>query len=106
LNFVLFSPGIIAGIPIPFNLSVSDACKLNCQCPIKASDVNVAQITVPILKEYPSISLYVRIEIEADDQKKDYTCLQFAATITSGFTSPKLIDRQHGKNLEMLNEKK
>ncbi|CAF4284986.1 unnamed protein product, partial [Adineta steineri] len=42
----------------------------------------------------PSISLYVKLEITADDQNKDYACLQFPATITSGSAQERnLVDK-------------
>jgi hypothetical protein len=106
LSFILISQGIIAGFPVPFNLSKPNACENNCQCPIKESDVNTAELSFPILLIYPPISLYIKMEIIADDQKQDYACLQFPATITSASASPLLIDWQHDKQLEMSSEKK
>jgi hypothetical protein len=39
-------------------------------------------MSLPVLTSYPSISLYVKLEIKDVDDNKDYVCLQFPATIT------------------------
>ncbi|CAF3974951.1 unnamed protein product [Adineta steineri] len=75
--------GIIGGIPVPFPIGEPNACKLGAKCPIASGDVNVVSFSLPVLSSYPAISLYVKIELVADDQKNDYACLQFPATITS-----------------------
>ncbi|CAF0905105.1 unnamed protein product [Adineta ricciae] len=76
--------GIIGGIPVPFPIPDSNACNLGVKCPVAQSDVNVGSFSVPVLQSYPSLSLYVKIEVIADDQKQDYVCLQFPATIVAG----------------------
>lgn len=89
---------------MPFPLPVPDACKMNVKCPIDQNDVNVASVSLPVLSSYPSISLYVKIEVKADDQNQDYTCLQFPATITSGSAHERnLVGWKKGKLFEMLN---
>ena len=95
------SIGIIGGIPVPFPLPESDACKLNVNCPVNNNDVNNAQLSLAVLSSYPSISLYAKIEIKADDQKQDYVCLQFPATITGGSD---LVGWRKGKLFEMLDD--
>jgi len=97
--------GIIAGIPISFPLPESSACKLNCKCPINDKDVNDAELSLPVLPSYPSLSLYVQLEIKNNDLNKDYVCLKFPATIVSSPKS-KLVGWQHGKLFEILNKKK
>jgi len=95
--------GIIAGVPVPFPLPVTDACKMGVKCPIGANDANMATMAIPVEASYPSISLYVKIEIKADDQKQDYACLEFPATITSGSAKDqKLVGWKKGKLFEML----
>ena len=94
--------GIIGGIPIPFPLPESNACKLGTSCPVKQSDVNTATMSLPVLASYPSISLYAKLEIKADDQNQDYVCLLFPATITGGLDR-QLVGWQKGKLFEMLN---
>ena len=76
--------GVIGGIPVPFPMPETNVCKLGVKCPIGQSDVNVGSFSVPVLQSYPSLSLYIKIEFIADDQKQDYVCLQFPATIVSG----------------------
>ncbi|UJR15689.1 hypothetical protein I4U23_002623 [Adineta vaga] len=76
--------GIIGGIPVPFPIPETDACKMGIKCPVAQGDVNVATFSIPVLQSYPSLSLYVKIEVVADDAKKDFTCLQFPATIVGG----------------------
>jgi len=73
------------------------------KCPINANDGNVATMSLPILSSYPSISLYAKIELKADDQKQNYACLQFPATITGGNHARKLVNWQKGKLFEQLN---
>ena len=76
--------GVIAGVPVPFPVPVPDACKANVKCPIGQGDTNLATLSIPVEKSYPSISLYVKIELNADDQKEDYVCLEFPAAISNG----------------------
>ena len=80
----IFFKGIIGGIPVPFPIPDSNACNLGVRCPVAQSDVNVGSFSVPVLQSYPSLSLYVKIEVIADDKKQDFVCLQFPATIVAG----------------------
>jgi hypothetical protein len=74
------------------------------KCPITQNDGNIASMSLPVLSSYPSISLYVKIELKADDQKQDYACLQFPATITSSSAHERnLVGWKKGKLFEMLN---
>ena len=96
--------GVIAGVPVPFPLPESDGCKLGVKCPVNQNDSNMATLSLPVLSSYPSISLYVKLEIKNDDQNKDFTCLEFPATIIS--SSPRardLVGWKKGKLFEMLN---
>lgn len=77
-------PGVIAGVPVPFPLNNSDACTLGVKCPVSANDVNVASFSLPVLSTYPSLSLYVKIELQAPNPKQDYACLLFPAVISNG----------------------
>ncbi|CAF3665491.1 unnamed protein product [Rotaria socialis] len=95
--------GVIAGVPVPFPLPDSNACNLGVKCPIGQGDINLASFSLPVLTTYPSISLYVKLEIKADDQKQDYVCLLFPATITSGAAKTKnLVQWKKGKLFEMI----
>ncbi|CAF0850234.1 unnamed protein product [Rotaria sp. Silwood1] len=95
--------GIIAGIPVPFPLPDSDACKLGIKCPINNNDINTASLSLPVLSSYPSMSLYVKIEIIGDDKNQDYACLKFPATITSGSKQlKKFVGWKNGKLFEMF----
>ena len=78
--------GVIGGIPVPFPLPNPDACKLGVVCPVKQNDVDTASFSLPVLTSYPSLSLYVKLELRADDVSQDYVCLLFPATITSWFS--------------------
>ena len=84
--------GIIAGVPVPFPIPVSDGCKLGLKCPVNSGDVNLAQLSLAVLSSYPSISLYAKIEVGANDAKEDYVCLQFPATITGSNSHARLLD--------------
>ncbi|CAF0852712.1 unnamed protein product [Adineta ricciae] len=95
--------GVIGGIPVPFPLPDPDACKMQVKCPVNANDVNTAVMTLPVLSSYPSLSLYVKLELKADDTGNDYTCLQFPATIVSGLAQERtLVGWKKGKLFEML----
>jgi hypothetical protein len=102
LFIYLFLKGIIATVPVPFPIPNSKGCELGAKCPIAQSDVNTVSLALPVLASYPSISLYVRLEVKADDPNKDYTCLQFAATITGANHERSLVGWQKGKLFEML----
>ena len=58
-------------------------------------------MSLPVLSSYPSISLYVKLEIKDVDDNKNYACLQFPATITS--SSRNLVGWEQGKLFEILN---
>lgn len=95
--------GVIAGVPVPFPLNDSNACDMGVKCPLKILDANTASFSLPVLTTYPSISLYVKLEVKADTPKQDYVCLLFPATLTDGSTRPKnLVGSKKGKLFEML----
>ena len=73
--------GIILGIPIPFNLEPSQACgHWNINCPIAKGSANELKITMPILSQYPSIQLKVRVAL-LDSNGSEMLCQQFPAHI-------------------------
>ncbi|CAF1172731.1 unnamed protein product [Rotaria sordida] len=95
--------GIIAGVPIPFPLPDPDGCKLGIKCPVNEGDINTASLSLPVLPSYPSMSLYVKIEIIGDNKNQDYACLKFPATITSGSKQlQQFVSWKKGKFFEML----
>ncbi len=103
ISFLLIK-GVIDNIPVPFPIPESDACKLGVKCPINQNDINVATLSINVLPSYPSISLYVKLEIKNDDLKQDYACLLFPATITSGSSrNENRVGWKKGKLFEMLN---
>ncbi|XP_054153442.1 NPC intracellular cholesterol transporter 2-like [Oppia nitens] len=72
--------GIIAGVPIPFNLP-SDACgHYNIKCPINKDNNYELTVTVPILSQYPKIKLDVRVAL-MDSNKSKIFCEQFPVQI-------------------------
>jgi hypothetical protein len=76
---------------------------LGLKCPISQNDVNVASLTLSVLSSYPQISLYVKIELKANDQNQDYVCLEFPASIISGSGQDRnLVGWKKGKLFEML----
>jgi Niemann-Pick C2 protein len=79
--FLSLRSGVIGGVPIPFPLPNPDACQLGMKCPISQNDVNLASLSLPVLASYPTLSLYVKIELKADDQNQDYACILFPASI-------------------------
>ena len=48
--------GIIAHIPVPFNLPNNDGCTLGLTCPINDGDNLQESVTLPILDEYPQVN--------------------------------------------------
>lgn len=74
------------------------------KCPVAGTDTNVASMSLPVLSSYPAISLYVKVELKADDQNQDYVCLEFPATITSSaHEEQKLVHWSKGKLFNILN---
>ena len=50
--------GIVAGIPVPFPLPNSDACKNSgLTCPMPANQKQTYQNELPVKSEYPSVSI-------------------------------------------------
>ena len=91
---------MIGGVPIPFPIPQPDACKGGVKCPVAQGDTNIATLTLPVQQSYPSISLYVKMEVKADDQNQDYICLEFPAAISSG--EKDLVGWEKGKLFEKL----
>ncbi|CAF0743016.1 unnamed protein product [Didymodactylos carnosus] len=96
--------GVIAGIPVPFPIPDPNACHLNCKCPINEKDVNVVQMAIDVLSTYPSISLYVKIEIISDDLKQPYSCVLFPAQIENA-PRTRLVGWETGRLFEILHQK-
>lgn len=71
------------------------------KCPIAQGDTNMATLSLPVEQSYPSISLYVKLELKNDDAGQDYICLEFPAAISSG--EENLVGWEEGKLFEKLN---
>ncbi|CAF2086594.1 unnamed protein product [Rotaria magnacalcarata] len=98
--------GVISGIPIPFPLPDPDACKLGIACPVNEHDVYTASLALDVLSSYPSLSLYVKIELVSGEKVQDYACLRFPATITSSKNElDNLVGWKKGKIFEILYQK-
>ncbi|RNA31959.1 epididymal secretory E1 [Brachionus plicatilis] len=65
--------GVIFGIPIPFPLPDDNACNLNANCPAQANSQNSVELKLPILKEYPSLSVDCRIHLKEDFTGRIFT---------------------------------
>ncbi|XP_072313724.1 NPC intracellular cholesterol transporter 2-like [Eucyclogobius newberryi] len=74
--------GIIAGIPIPFPIPVSDGCHSGISCPIQVNQVYHYVATLPVKTEYPSLKVTVEWELR-DDSSKDLFCIKFPIEIVS-----------------------
>ena len=48
--------GYVLGIPLPFPLPEPLACKRGVNCPVKASESNVYETTLPVKRIYPRVS--------------------------------------------------
>ena len=102
MRFVLIK-GIISGTKVPFPTNDSKACDLGIKCPVSVGDSNVVSLSIPVLSIYPALSLYVKVEIIADDSGHDYVCLQFPVTIQGSSQRRKLVGWEKGKLFEILN---
>ncbi|XP_062615534.1 NPC intracellular cholesterol transporter 2-like [Saccostrea cucullata] len=71
--------GIIGGVPISFPAE-KNTCVSQTKCPLEPGKQNTFAITVPVLKQYPHISLLVKTEVQ-DDTGKDIFCFVFPAEI-------------------------
>ncbi|CAF0794343.1 unnamed protein product, partial [Brachionus calyciflorus] len=74
--------GVILGVPIPFPLPESNACNLAATCPASANTENQVALKLPILNEYPSLSVDVRIQF-LGDSNTNIVCFQFPVKISS-----------------------
>ena len=72
--------GVIAKIPVPFHLPNADGCSMGISCPVKSGDSLSESVTLPILSEYPKLSLYVKWEV-MDDSNKQMACFIFPVKI-------------------------
>ncbi|RNA38862.1 epididymal secretory E1 [Brachionus plicatilis] len=61
--------GIIAGVKVPFPLPQADACKNGVPCPVAANTVVQEALSLVVLPEYPSISLFVQFQVNADNDE-------------------------------------
>uniref|UniRef100_A0A3B4ABY5 NPC intracellular cholesterol transporter 2 n=1 Tax=Periophthalmus magnuspinnatus TaxID=409849 RepID=A0A3B4ABY5_9GOBI len=74
--------GIIAGLPIPFPIPVSDGCHSGINCPIHMQNAYHYVATLPVKSEYPCLKLVVKWELK-DDGNKDLFCIEFPVQIVS-----------------------
>ncbi|RNA35195.1 epididymal secretory E1 [Brachionus plicatilis] len=74
--------GIVAKIPVPFPLPNGDGCTLGINCPVKSGDSVKESVTLPVLQEYPKISLFVKWQV-MDQNNKQMICLLFPVSIKS-----------------------
>lgn len=73
--------GIIGGVPIPFPLPHTDACKdCGLTCPLAASKDYEFHQELEVKPEYPALKLVVKWEIQ-DQSKKDIVCIEVPAQI-------------------------
>ncbi|CAF0722639.1 unnamed protein product [Brachionus calyciflorus] len=72
--------GIIAGVKVPFPLPQADACKNSVPCPLNSSVHVKEALSLVVLPEYPSISLYVQFQVN-DNNNEPAVCLLFPAKI-------------------------
>ncbi|CAF0717662.1 unnamed protein product [Brachionus calyciflorus] len=74
--------GVILGVPIPFPLPDGNGCNLSATCPASANSDNQVALKLPILNEYPSLSVDVRIQF-LGDSNTNLVCFQFPVKISS-----------------------
>jgi len=72
--------GIVAGIPIPYQLPKADGCDgCNLQCPLQPGTHKYVNV-FPVLKEYPDIKLAVKWEL-VDKNENQLLCFVFPMEI-------------------------
>ncbi|XP_020775430.1 NPC intracellular cholesterol transporter 2 [Boleophthalmus pectinirostris] len=74
--------GVIAGVPVPFPIPVSDGCQSGINCPIEMQKFYNYVTTLPVKTEYPCLKLVVEWELK-DDGSKDLFCIKFPVEIVS-----------------------
>ncbi|VEN41020.1 unnamed protein product [Callosobruchus maculatus] len=73
--------GIIAHVAVPFPLPNENACKdSGIKCPIESGNTYTYVATLPVLKEYPQISLDVKFELK-NENDEDLICVEFPVII-------------------------
>lgn len=72
--------GVIAHVPIPFHLPNDNGCTLGLKCPIKSGDTLTEAVTLPILNQYPKISVMVKW-VAVDEAGKNMICFEFPVKI-------------------------
>uniref|UniRef100_A0A182UFI1 ML domain-containing protein n=1 Tax=Anopheles melas TaxID=34690 RepID=A0A182UFI1_9DIPT len=72
--------GIILGMEVPFKLPNADGCKdSGLECPLAKDTSYRYSTTLPVLKQYPKVSVEVKWELKAGD--KDVLCVLIPAKI-------------------------
>ncbi|XP_052903298.1 NPC intracellular cholesterol transporter 2 homolog a [Anopheles moucheti] len=72
--------GIILGMEVPFKLPNDDGCKdSGLECPLTKDTSYRYSTTLPVLKQYPKVSVEVKWELKAGD--KDVLCVLIPAKI-------------------------
>ncbi|KAL9703041.1 hypothetical protein quinque_006559 [Culex quinquefasciatus] len=72
--------GIILGMEVPFKLPNDDGCvDSGLECPLAGGTEYRYSTTLPVLKQYPKVSVEVKWELKAGD--KDVVCVKIPAKI-------------------------
>lgn len=72
--------GIILGMEVPFKLPNDDGCKdSGLSCPMTKDTSYRYSTTLPVLKQYPKVSVEVKWELKSGD--KDVVCVLIPAKI-------------------------
>lgn len=79
---VAYVHGVIAGVPVPFPIPISDGCKSGIQCPIQEGQTYHYLTSLPVKSEYPCIKLVVKWELQAENDT-DLFCILFPVQIVS-----------------------
>ncbi|KAG1661581.1 NPC intracellular cholesterol transporter 2 [Nymphon striatum] len=73
--------GIIGGVPLPFPLAKSDACKYSgITCPLKKGQEYTYDLSMPIKESYPALTITAKWELK-DDNSEDLFCIENKVTI-------------------------
>lgn len=72
--------GIVDGLPIPFTLPESDACKLGAKCPMEPKIKQSENFTIFVKEDYPQVPIIAKILL-TDNKNKQQGCFEVGLVI-------------------------
>lgn len=72
--------GVIGGVPIPFPVPQSDACKSGVTCPVQSGENYTYNNKFNVRNSYPPVAVTVKYELK-DDNQSDMACVEIPCKI-------------------------